>query len=1188
MTGQSKFAIEKEEKVASFTLNICGYETLTITNEKVSALSADEKTKIKKAVQQYDAALTAIIKDPAAAIMHLTQAINIYPAFCDVYVDRGILFLANGEYLLAKNDFSQAILLESNVASKRIHYFYMLRGDANKMLQDYQAAIDDYSEFIRLNPNDPVGYCRRGAMWQKQKKFTQAGLDYVKLQKFSLVDLHKIFSSVQIRTMSSVITMLERLDEIKKVITEQQDLIVEAKESLRKGLEYKKANDDQKAYTHFMFAYELDEDEEWRSKVAVLLDEVDSITGITCLADEDIAELRIVRDIQSATKPPNENPAEIIAVSGDNEMNMSEEKKETALVSEEKHPQSLYERYSDSLDELIKTVAKRKNTIETNALIESYMDHYEIVKQFLKGGNYSFAYCLFHLVNGYIRQTKSNSTKAFVEYEHEMMVLSGFDDDLLACVLQYGLIIFKSYIKLYIRAKLNQQLDKNEIISFRKIIREYRFDTEFCAAQDKEMVRIKAIDNILQCLQAKMPDNKFLVEVKNALEFNIAELNKQRLTLQVKSSQAETMQPPLVRGAKKKNKTKITSEAKAAQATKKTTAKEKIAFDKEMSAKKKARELDEHNNTALLQATANNDIDAVAKLIEAKVNLNVLNKDGLSPVLLAAKNGRGAIAKKLIEAGAYYQLNILKEVLRKAGNEGLLLQIIPPAKPANAADEKDSLVKKQKIRLRKKALEFAAKEEKARATAVKQCMTDLLVQVENNVVAEEKARTDAVGKCMADILDHIEKSTPIIAEIKVPQLQTKIASPDNETKAAPRDNVFAELQQIDPKITKEAFARLLSFTAELKKRGVVVLVKGSVVPFYVLRKLCIKPMFTPNDLDLEIICTRHSVKEIKTLCEKQYGFEATDGSSYNVNMTMNVDKVRCELTIHSNDYVSHDPLMPTQSRIKLDDEGGITLLDDGELEKSFKAGQFMLDLTTLCKKPRPVSVLARTLKYFEMLHCGMTDGLAADPASVQLVLGLNDGGEWLRNNFLIPLYKSSPKAFFKEIAQLLKWDYFARPEASVVVRSFVGIIVDVALNWREVNVTLDRVKLIDQICVELQKNYTELPKVATKNFMLALKNLITKSVTNTCFNRSWNMNRRLEAVLSPMNPPALAKSRVVFMPPKPELKAKPNVFQPRNVPVMIRAYAPLKYGNLIPQISAEDFKAESMKARVIRLAPSGF
>ena len=79
---------------------------------------------------------------------------------------------ATGEYDLAIKDYSEAIRLQPGYAAA-----WNGRGDVYYFKSDYDQAIKDYSEAIRLKPGYAAAWYNRGASYYDQAKFNQAARD---------------------------------------------------------------------------------------------------------------------------------------------------------------------------------------------------------------------------------------------------------------------------------------------------------------------------------------------------------------------------------------------------------------------------------------------------------------------------------------------------------------------------------------------------------------------------------------------------------------------------------------------------------------------------------------------------------------------------------------------------------------------------------------------------------------------------------------------------------------------------------------------------------------------------------------------------------------------------------------------------------------------------------------------------
>lgn len=62
--------------------------------------------------------------------------------------------------------------------------------------------------------------------------------------------------------------------------------------------------------------------------------------------------------------------------------------------------------------------------------------------------------------------------------------------------------------------------------------------------------------------------------------------------------------------------------------------------------------------TALLVATQGNHVDVVNLLLEHKPNINALDKDGCSALMIACKEGYYEIATALMDSGSYINIQV--------------------------------------------------------------------------------------------------------------------------------------------------------------------------------------------------------------------------------------------------------------------------------------------------------------------------------------------------------------------------------------------------------------------------------------------------------------------------------------------------------------------------------------------------
>ncbi len=118
-----------------------------------------------------------LISPIAADSAKLSQKIDfpedtIVQISADVYLQEGVKKFSREDYQGAISDYNQAIRLNPQLVEA-----YVNRGWAYDELGDYPQAISDYNQVIRLNPKDAEAYGNRGLAYGKLGDISQALAD---------------------------------------------------------------------------------------------------------------------------------------------------------------------------------------------------------------------------------------------------------------------------------------------------------------------------------------------------------------------------------------------------------------------------------------------------------------------------------------------------------------------------------------------------------------------------------------------------------------------------------------------------------------------------------------------------------------------------------------------------------------------------------------------------------------------------------------------------------------------------------------------------------------------------------------------------------------------------------------------------------------------------------------------------
>ncbi len=113
--------------------------------------------------------------DIKAALQDFDKSIELNPNYGWVYSARGEIRNIKGEVDDAIRDLDRAIELNPGSTAAR---YYRSRGDMWRGMLEFDLAIKDYSELIRLTPEDAAGYSVRGLCWLRKAEYAKALADF--------------------------------------------------------------------------------------------------------------------------------------------------------------------------------------------------------------------------------------------------------------------------------------------------------------------------------------------------------------------------------------------------------------------------------------------------------------------------------------------------------------------------------------------------------------------------------------------------------------------------------------------------------------------------------------------------------------------------------------------------------------------------------------------------------------------------------------------------------------------------------------------------------------------------------------------------------------------------------------------------------------------------------------------------
>ena len=121
------------------------------------------------------------LQKPDSALVYDSLSISYNSLYARGYLIRGLVHMAQKNYLTAIADFTQAIQLNRNYSNaKMLSAWYSDLADAKRLNKQYKEAINNYSFALKLDPDNRSAYWNRAAAYYKHKDYELAADDYTK------------------------------------------------------------------------------------------------------------------------------------------------------------------------------------------------------------------------------------------------------------------------------------------------------------------------------------------------------------------------------------------------------------------------------------------------------------------------------------------------------------------------------------------------------------------------------------------------------------------------------------------------------------------------------------------------------------------------------------------------------------------------------------------------------------------------------------------------------------------------------------------------------------------------------------------------------------------------------------------------------------------------------------------------
>lgn len=172
-----KVTLAERNKLLSDAVKVRGITFVISPEIEVELQNTGASSELIEAIRQNAAKASAGSNVKQITVAEKTPPVSKPPvqdfAF---YQNRAYENAVKGEYDLALSDYDEAVKLNPKDVS-----IYLNRGKVHSNKKNYDLAIADFNKAIELNPNEATAYFNRGESYEKKGSATQAMGDYQKV-----------------------------------------------------------------------------------------------------------------------------------------------------------------------------------------------------------------------------------------------------------------------------------------------------------------------------------------------------------------------------------------------------------------------------------------------------------------------------------------------------------------------------------------------------------------------------------------------------------------------------------------------------------------------------------------------------------------------------------------------------------------------------------------------------------------------------------------------------------------------------------------------------------------------------------------------------------------------------------------------------------------------------------------------